>query len=74
MAKYSKLIGTILGSVVGVLFSYLASRGLATCTVVDAVQTCAMWGISQAQVTGFLLAVFASAGTWIAPPNSPLSK
>lgn len=72
MAKYSKLIGTIIGSGVGVALSYLASRGLATCSVVDGTETCSLWGMSQAQITGFLVMAIASLGTWVSPPNSPL--
>lgn len=72
MAKYSKLIGAFIGSIVGIALSYLASRGLATCSIVDGTESCTLWGMSQAQITGFLIMLAGNLGTYIAPPNSPL--
>lgn len=73
-AAYSKLIGTIIGGAVGIFVSWLATISpLASCVPPEAaegvIQACSVLGLSTEQVTTSLTLLFASIGTWKAPPN-----
>lgn len=73
MSNYNKFIGTIVGGIVGLAFSYIAINfGLGTC-VTDALgnQSCTVFGISDVQATGILTGLIASLGTLLAPSNKP---
>jgi hypothetical protein len=70
--NYSKLIGSIAGSLVGMLLAWLAMKGLATCTAgADGTQSCAVWGISDSQITGFIVSAVGAVLVWAFPKNNP---
>lgn len=70
MGNYSKLIGGIVGSLVGMLFAYLAVKGLATCVPgPDGTQACSLWGISDSQITAGVVALVANLLVWAFPKN-----
>jgi hypothetical protein len=72
MGNYSKLIGSIVGSLVAMLLAWLAVKGLATCTAgPDGTEACSIWGISDAQITGALVTVISAALVWAFPKNQP---
>jgi hypothetical protein len=72
MGAYSKLIGSLVGSIVAVVLAYLAVKGLATCTAgPDGTQACAIWGISDSQITGGIVAVISAAFVYLFPKNVP---
>jgi hypothetical protein len=73
LAPYSKLIAALAGNVVAILLSYVATHwtGIATCSLVEGVQTCTAFGLSQAQITAGLMTVVNSAFVYFAPKNTP---
>lgn len=74
MGTYSKLIGSIVGSLVGMLLAWLAVKGLATCTPgPDGTQACAVWGISDAQITAAVVSAVGGLLVWAFPKNQPPS-
>lgn len=66
MGAYSKFIGSIVGSIVGALLLWAASKGFGTC---DAAGVCTVFGINSETITGAVLAVFAALGVYVAPAN-----
>lgn len=70
MGAYSKLWGSIIGGVVGVLVGWLASRGIATCTDAANPDTCTVLGLTTAQITTALTLLFSALGTFLAPKNA----
>lgn len=68
MSAYSKAIGTVIGALVGILFTYLASKGFATCDATGA--NCTVFGLSEATVSAALISIFGTLGTVFAPKNS----
>ena len=72
MGAYSKLIGAILGNIVGVLVVWLGTKGIATCVpgpTPDAEQVCTVAGFTTAQITGAVLALFNIAFVYFFPAN-----
>lgn len=69
MSRYSKLIGAVIGNVVGIAVVWLAAQGFATCTVAGAAESCTVFGLTTAQLTATVLAVFNSTFVWMFPPN-----
>lgn len=74
MGTYSKLIGSLVGSLVAFFLAWLAVKGFATCTLgPDGTQACAIWGISDSQITGAIVALISSVFVFAFPKNSPPS-
>lgn len=72
MARYSKLIGGLVGYVVGIAFFLLAYWGIADCSAgsPDTGVGCTIFGFSQEQVMGVLTAIFTAVGIYAAPKNA----
>lgn len=70
MSAYYKLIGALVGNVVAVVIVFLAYKGFATCTVIGDASSCSIFGISTAQVTAAVMAVFNSAFVHYFPANT----
>ncbi len=74
LGTYSKLIGSLAGSIVAFVLAYLAVKGIATCTPgPDGTQACAIWGISDSQITGAITAVISAVFVFAFPKNAPPS-
>lgn len=74
MGPYSKLIGSLVGSIVAFVLAYLAVKGLATCTAgPDGTQACAIWGFSDSQITGGIVSLISAVFVYFAPKNVPPS-
>ena len=74
MGTYSKLIGSLVGSIVAFALAWLAVKGLAVCTAgPDGTQACAIWGISDSQITGAITAIISAGFVFSFPKNSPPS-
>lgn len=74
LSNYSKVIGTVVGALVGVGASWLATKvpGLAQCvTAVDGTQACTILGEPTSVIGGMITMLFAAIGTHQAPPNKP---
>lgn len=72
LGRYSKLIAALLGNVIAVILAYLATKGLAECTVgPDGTEACALWGFSQTQITATLMTVVNAVFVYAFPPNRP---
>lgn len=71
LGRYNKLIAAIIGNLVGVALVYFASLGYSTCTVVEGVEMCSMFGYSQAEITTAVLFIVNTLAVYIAPKNSP---
>lgn len=73
--NYSKLAGSIVGTIVGnlvaLLFVYLAFKGIATCETVDSVESCKVLGLTQVQVTAGVVGAVNAALVWAFPANKP---
>ena len=70
MSAYYKLIGTLVGSIVGIVLTYAATKGFGTCTATG----CTVFGISDVQITATLMLVLSAVGVHQAPPNNPESS
>lgn len=71
MSNYSKLLGSIVGSVVAMVFVYLASKGLATCSVAaDGSQACSIFGFTDVQITAVAGAAVSALFVWAFPKNT----
>lgn len=70
MANFWKLWGSVIGSIVGIIFAVGATYGFATCTDASMSTTCTILGFSATQVTAALTAIGAALGTVLAPKNS----
>lgn len=74
MGTYSKLIASVIGSLVAALLAYLATKGLGTCAVgPDGTQACSVLGFSSAQITGTIVTLISAAFVYFAPKNTPPS-
>lgn len=74
LGRYSKLIGALLGNVVAVFLAWAAVQfpGMAECRIgPDMTSACTILGITQAQITGFLMAAFNMAFVYAFPANKP---
>jgi hypothetical protein len=71
LAPFSKLIGTVVGSLVGAALLWLSSKtGLVLCSDAAKAASCSLLGISYDQIVGaILLMVSTYAGTYFAPAN-----
>lgn len=73
--NYSKLAGSIAGGIVGNLvalaFVYAGFKGWATCTDVNSVESCTLFGFTAAQVTGAIVALINPIFVYIAAANVP---
>lgn len=67
MGAYSKAIGTVVGAIVGLLFTWLAAKFGGTC---DAAGVCTVFGVSSSVVTGIITTLTATIGTVAAPKNT----
>ena len=68
MSNYNKLIGTIVGSLVGAFGIWLSARGLGTC---DAEGACMFLGITTEQVTAaIVMLITGGIGTYAAKKNA----
>lgn len=74
LGNYSKLIASLLGSVIAIILVYLGTKGIATC-VADASgeQSCTLFGFSTAQITGAATALVSAIFVWAFPANKPSS-
>jgi len=68
MGAYSKAIGTVIGAVVGLIFVWAVSKGIASCDATGA--NCTVFGMSETAVTGIATSVFGTLGTIFAPKNT----
>lgn len=68
-SKYSKLIGSIVGNLVGVFLVWLAVKGVGTCSDISNVTTCSVFGFSYTQLTTAAMVLLSSATTYFAPAN-----
>lgn len=74
LGSYSKLIGAVLGNLIGLLAVYLASKGLATCVpgaTPDAEQVCTIAGMSTATITTTVMLAVNALFVWAFPANKP---
>lgn len=74
MERYNKLIGALVGNLVGIILIYLSVKipGIAQCTAApDGTQACTVLGMSQTAVNTALLALLNSFFVWRAKPNAP---
>lgn len=74
LGNYSKLIGSIVGSVVAIVATYLATKGLGTCVAAVAPateQVCTVLGFTTAQITGAVVTLLSAAFVFIFPKNTP---
>lgn len=71
MSRYSKLIAAVIGNLVAILLVYLASKGVAQCTVLNGDEVCTMFGMSNAEITAIVMTIFNSAFVYFAPKNTP---
>lgn len=71
--NYSKLIGAVVGNIVGLLFVWAASAGFGECTMPadGAEQVCTVLGFTTAQVTGAVMFLINSAFVFFFPANKP---
>ena len=72
MQNYYKFIGAIAGNLVGILVVYLATKGLAVCTVIGPDQSCTVFGFSETQITAAVMMVLNSAFVHFFPANTPV--
>lgn len=68
MAKYSKFIASILGSVVGFVLAFLASKGLGTCDAVG--ENCVVFGMTQESVMVLVMGALSALGVLTSPKNT----
>lgn len=77
IARYNKLISTIVGAAVGYVLAWLATKTpMATCVDVPAAsaaaasKVCSFLGIPQAELTGLLIALCSGIGNLVSKRNS----
>ena len=72
MGNYSKLLGSLIGSGVGIVAAWLATKVpmIASCTGLGAERTCEVLGMSQMEITAALTLGFSALLTWLFPANS----
>lgn len=72
MGNISKLIGSIAGSLLGIVMVWLAAKGLGECsTAADGSQSCTVLGFTTAQVTGAATALISALFVYFFPANKP---
>lgn len=72
LGSYAKLIGALVGNIVGIVLVYLAAQGLATCEAgPDGTTACAIWGFSQAQITAAVISALNMLSVYAFPANKP---
>lgn len=67
MAKFSKLFGSIIGSGVGLLLAFLASKGLGTCDALG--ENCVVFGFTQETITVAIMGILSAIGVFASPAN-----
>lgn len=71
ITRYNKAIYAAVGALVSVGLAWLATKTpMATCTLVEGVRACAIFGMSQVEITAILVPVVVGIVTAIAPQNS----
>lgn len=72
LGSYSKVIAALIGNAIAILLVWLASKGIATCTLdAGGGETCVIFGFSQAQLTAAAMALFNTIFVYIFPANRP---
>lgn len=69
MGNYSKLIGSVAGAVVGLIFSWLAAKGLGSCTGEGELATCTVFGLDQATATLTITSILSTIFVYVFPAN-----
>lgn len=72
--NYSKLIGSVVGSVIAIVVAYAASKGLGTCVPPiepNGEEVCSVLGFTTGQITGAAVAVMSAVFVWAFPSNKP---
>lgn len=72
--NYSKFIGSIVGSVVGIGVAYAATKGLGTCIPPiepGGEEVCSVLGFTTGQITGGATMLLSAALVFMFPPNKP---
>jgi hypothetical protein len=71
ITRYNKAIAAVVGSLVSVGLAWLATKTpMATCTIVDGARACAVFGMSQVELTAIIVPVVVGVVTALAPKNS----
>jgi len=74
MGNISKLIGSVVGSLIAILMVWLASKLGGTCVAgPDGTQLCTVLGISTSQVTGAATLIISALCVFFFPANKPSS-
>lgn len=71
MGSISKLLGGVVGSLVGTAVAYLAVKGLASCTNAADVATCSVLGIGEGQISTAIVTAVTGAFIFFFPANKP---
>lgn len=72
MGQYSKLIGSLLGSIIAIVVTYLAAKGIATCAPgPDGTEACSVFGFTTGQITTAATALVSAALVYFFPANKP---
>lgn len=73
--NYSKLIGSLIGSVIAIVVAYAATKGLGTCvtpvTPPGAAEVCTIAGFTSAQITGSVITGLSAIFVYAFPRNQP---
>lgn len=69
MTAYNKLIGGIVGNLVGIALVYFAIKGIGSCTDLSNAATCSVFGFNYTQLTAGAMVIVNSAFTYFAPAN-----
>ena len=67
MAKFSKFFGSIIGSVVGLILAFVASKGFGTCDALG--ENCVVFGFTQETITVAIMGILSAVGVYGAPAN-----
>ena len=73
IARYAKFVSAIVGGIIGAGMAFAAAKGFGTCevdAVTGAASNCVVFGMSQAQITGFAVGIFSSLGVGFGPANA----
>ena len=68
MSKYSKLIGSVIGAVVGLLLAIAANAGFGSCDLNG--ENCTVFGFTQETLTTALMMILSFIGVERAPANT----
>jgi hypothetical protein len=72
--SYSKLIGAVLGNLVGIVVVYLAAKGLATCAPApqpDLEEVCSVMGLTTGEITNYVMVAINALFVYAFPANKP---